>query len=89
MVALEFTARLALAWADNPNNRLSLIIFSNDAKTVFGLNNRLSTKQIRDAVYKAPYIAGLTASDLGIAQALRESNQTSRNVPKNLVFLME
>ncbi len=89
LVALEFTTRLALAWADNPTNHLSVIVYSNSAQTVFELGQKLSVNEIRDKVYSISYMGGGTASHLGLTKALEQFQQHSRSVPKNMVFLTD
>ena len=88
-IALEFVTRLAITWADNPKNRLAVIIYANDAQSIIGLADTLSVAQIKDKVYNAPYIAGGTASDLGLDRALLEFTSNQRAVPLNLVFMTD
>ncbi|ODM98848.1 Vitrin [Orchesella cincta] len=87
--ALEFAAKLATAWVDNSNNRISVVIYSNSVQSVIGLGESVTVSQIRDRVYNAPYLSGGTASDLGINKAVTEFQSNARAVPKNLVFLTD
>ncbi|CAL8085645.1 unnamed protein product [Orchesella dallaii] len=87
ITALDFAAKLIIAWVDNPNNRVSFVIYSNTAQSVIGLNESLTISQIRDRVYNAPYLAGGTASNQGINQAFNEFLSNVRAVPQNMVFL--
>ncbi|CAL8071043.1 unnamed protein product [Orchesella dallaii] len=89
MAALEFAAKLATAWIDNPNNRISVVIYSSSVQSVIGLGESVTVSQLRERVYNAPYLGGGTASDLGINQAVSEFQSNSRAVPKNMVFLTD
>ncbi|CAL8071055.1 unnamed protein product [Orchesella dallaii] len=89
MGALEFAAKLATAWIDNPNNRISVVIYSSSVQSVIGLGESVTVSQLRDRVYNAPYLNGGTASDLGINKAVSEFQSNSRAVPKNMVFLTD
>ncbi|ODM91664.1 Vitrin [Orchesella cincta] len=87
--ALEFAAKLATAWVDNPNNRISVVIYSSSVLSVIGLGEAVTVSQIRDRVYNATYLSGGTASDLGINAAVTEFKNNARAVPKNMVFLTD
>lgn len=89
-IALEFTTRLAIAWADNPQNRLAFIVYSTNAQRIIGLEDNLSVQEIRDTVYSAPYLNSGTASHLGLDLAFQQIQQSNRTtVPQNLVFLTD
>lgn len=89
MVALEFTTRLAIAWADNPKNRLSVIIFASTSQAVFNLGQQLTVSEIRDKVYSIGYTGGGTQSHLGLNMALAQFTTYNGTVPKNMVFLTD
>lgn len=89
LVAMEFTTRLAIAWADNPSNRLSVLIFASDVQSIFSLNQNLTVSEIRDLIYNAPYLNGGTASFLALDRVVTEFQQNPRQVPLKLVFLTD
>ncbi len=89
MVALEFTTKLAIAWADNPRNRLSVIIYGTGVQSILQLNQNLTVSQLRDVIYNAPYLKSVTNSHLALDRTLQEFQTNPRSVPNNLVFLTD
>lgn len=89
MMALEFTTKLAVTWADNPGNRVSVIKYSSGSVSVFDLSKKLTVEQIRQVIYDAAYDGGTTASDKALEQARQEFSSNPREVPKNIVFLTD
>lgn len=89
MYALEFAARLATAWADNPNNRLSVLVYSTSVRPILSLNQNLTVAQLRDVIYNAPYLNASTNSHLALDTTIQEFQDNPRTVPHNLVFLTD
>lgn len=91
-MALEFAGKLATTWLDNPNNRVSVVVYSNVAETVFGLDNGLSKQEMWDQIINARYIAGSTTGNLGLEKALEEFHNAaprSRPVARNIVYMSD
>ncbi|CAL8068230.1 unnamed protein product [Orchesella dallaii] len=89
VTALDFVTHLVTAWADNPGNRVAVIVYSSNAEIVLELTEDLTVEEIRKRVQTATYLDSGTMSDLGINLAVAELQNNNRSVPQNVVFLTD
>lgn len=88
-IAKEFTTRLATTWIDHAGSRVSVLIYSATAESIFGLTDDQGVQAIKDKVYNMPHMKGSTNSHLGIDLAVAELENNKRNVLENMVFLTD
>lgn len=89
VTAKKFVDDLAAAFTVTNSSRVAVFIFSDVAKTIVSLTNKLNSKDMSATILAAPYLNYNTNTDLGIDAAIAEFNGSLSNLPLNLIVLTD
>lgn len=83
-IALDFVARLAVAYLENINTRFSLIRYSTTADVIIPLQNAFGPDEIKRLVMNTTYLGGNTYTNAGINLASFSLLMYSKRIPNKL-----